>query len=411
MEPHTEVFVARQPLLDAQLRVQGYELLFRDGHHDAFPVGTSDSQATSDVVAAAFWTLSSTEVTGGLPAFVNVPQELLEQEIATVLPPGVVVEILETVEATPAVLAACATLRRRGHRLALDDVTGPELDGPLVALVDIVKVDVRATGVGGARQIARRLRHRDVTLLAEKVETHQEFHDLREVGYELFQGYFFARPQLLHGRAIPQQVLSMNRLLRCLQAPELDLLELEAVVGAEVSLSYKLLRFLNSASVGLRHPVHSLRHAFVMLGERELRKWLGLAATARVLDGGPTVLLAASVTRSRLCEQLAHDSGLELGAQPFWLGLFSLLDAILGLPMPALLTELALDPEVAAALRGEPGPLRDLLDLAVAYERGDWSELAVRRARLGLPASSLPSAYRCALSVGDEVATGELVAA
>ncbi|ROR34270.1 EAL and HDOD domain-containing protein [Inmirania thermothiophila] len=398
-----EFLVARQPIYDADLRVRAYELLYRRGPTAAAEVEDGDA-ATGTVLAGLLMEVGLERLAGTLPAFVNVTPRFVVGGGPVPLPPGrVVLEVLETVDPTAEVLAGLETLRRAGHRIALDDYVLEPERAPLLRLADIVKVDVLALDAARVAESARALRPLGVELLAEKVEDRETFERCRALGFELFQGYFFARPDLMRSRRAPAARTALMRLIARLQDPEAGFDELAGIVRSDVTLGYRLLRYINSAFFGLRVEVDSIERAMIYLGERNLRGWATVLALASV-DDKPSELLTTSLVRARMTERLASRADLEPQAA-FTAGLLSTVDAYLDQPMEAVVEALPLTAELRAALARHEGPLGTLLAGVLAYERGDWA-----RARTLLPETAA-EIYVEALDWADRVRAGLLGAA
>jgi len=389
-----DAFIARQPVFDAKLEVQAYELLFRSGlvnactHHDL-------DQASSKVIADSLFLPGLEALTCGRTAFVNITRDLLIREDVNLLPPATtVLEIIESVEADDEVLAACRRLKERGYRLAIDDYRPDAQHRRLLDVADIVKVDVLVTGPAERVALARQLRPRGIVMLAEKVESEDVFRQTREAGYQLFQGYFFARPTIVKGRDIPGSKLSFLRILGEIHKPDLDLGALGAIVEREVALSYKLLRYINSAFFGWNGDVNSINHALLLLGEREIKRWASVIALAGMSSDKPGELQAHALMRGRFCELLAPGARLaDRSSDLFLMGLFSLMDAMLDHPLDKVLDGLPLAQDVKDSMLGEAGPLRDVFDVVLAYSQGDWEALSGPVKRLGLAEHDLPEIY------------------
>jgi EAL and modified HD-GYP domain-containing signal transduction protein len=229
-------------------------------------------------------------------------------------------------------------------------------------------------------------------LLAEKVETREEFASAKAAGFAYFQGYFFRRPEVLHTKEIPANRLNFLRLLREVSQPELDVIRFEAMIKQEASICYRLLRYLNSAAFGVQNEVHSIRHALTLLGEREVRRWVRLVATLTVCENRPSELLASAMVRARFCELLA--SRVPHGESDlFLMGLFSMIDAILEIPMPRVLESVPVDHETKAVLLGESSKLRPLYDLMLARESGNWEVATDCSRQLRLSESDVAGAF------------------
>ncbi|MBI4873435.1 MAG: HDOD domain-containing protein [Acidobacteria bacterium] len=401
------VFVGRQPIFDRNLRTYAYELLFRSGAGNHFD-GTDAVSATSTVVANTFLSIGADRILGDRRGFVNFPRELLVDQGALALPShSVVIEILETVTPDEAVLRGCRRLKDAGFLLALDDfVHSPEYL-PLVDLADFVKVDFRATPRAQCRALALEFGRRDIRMLAEKVETQEEVEQARDMGYAFYQGYFFAKPQIIAARDVPRSKLNCLRILREVHAPALDFARLEDLIRVEVSLAHSLLRYVNSAAFGLRRRIECLRHALVVLGEREVRKVVSLAALPALASDKPHELTRICLNRGRLCENVAAQSALRARApECFLMGMFSLLDAMIGRPLDEVLGELGLAPDVCAALTRDPPPatpLASVFALCRACEAADPAAIARHSRSLGLAPETVSDLFLEALCWSESV--------
>jgi EAL and modified HD-GYP domain-containing signal transduction protein len=392
-------YLARQPILNREREVVAYELLFRDGPENAFRGGSIPS-ATSSVIADAFLMVGLDALSGGRPVYVNFSRESLLEEVPLLLPPShLVVELLETIEPDERVVRACRALKARGYTLALDDFAWSEAWRPLVELADIVKLDFLATrGAERARTIARLRRYR-TTLLAEKVEHHQDVEDALRLGCALFQGYFFHKPTMLSMRGLAGLESSHLRVLRAISSASCDLRTVEDLVRRDLSLTYKLLRRASSPVFGESIRTGSLRRALQVLGLDEVRRWVALLVVAGLSKGQPAELTRAALLRARFCEAAAPAFGLaERGADLFLMGLFSVLETILGRPLGEILGELALEPELQEALRLDGrSSLARPLRCAIAWERGDWDAVDAISSELPARGDGLPEAYVGAL--------------
>jgi EAL and modified HD-GYP domain-containing signal transduction protein len=369
-------YIAKQPILDAKEQVFGYELLFRDGP-ESLSSGVNSSHASLNTMdySLAFGTGA---VTGEKLAFVNCTRELLVNGLVTLLPPDkTVLEILEDIAPDPDVLEACRRLCGLGYKLALDDFLESNLNSPFLDLVTVVKVDIRANKRTAQARIAQELGRRRLILLAEKVETRQEFEFLLGHGYRYFQGYFFCRPIILETHDIPAVQLNQLRLLRAISDPSLNLKQLDEIIRLDVSLSYRLLRYLNSAAFGL-HRIRSVMHALVMLGESEIRKWVAVVIAGILGRDKTPELVRLAVVRAKFCESLAPRSRSE---SYFLTGLFSLLDAMLDKPMSQVAVELPVPDECRIALLRGENLLAALLRQCERCERGDFQNLLNNQTR------------------------------
>jgi len=402
-----EVFVARQAIFDRRLKVYGYELLFR-ACRDSDSAGTADSAASLQVITTSFFSIGMERLLAGTRAFINFPQDLLADERIFSLPPAkTVIEILETVRPEPAVVEACRVLREKGYVLALDDFSHLHGWDRLANLVSIIKVDFRATTEAEQRALVQRYSSRGICMLAEKIETQEEFARACGMGYHYFQGYFFARPVIVSRREIPGSKLGYLKILKEIHRPELELPALELLIQREVSLASKLLRYINSSIFGWVNPVHSIRQALALLGEQEIRNWVSLATLPTLASDKPDELIRTALLRARFSELLAPWAGIaHRKADLFLVGLFSALDAMLGRPLAEILHEMRLGGDIAQALLGTAlpdQPLASVYALVRQYETGDWNLLAQTAGRLRVPLEMLPDLYLESVSWSGEI--------
>jgi EAL and modified HD-GYP domain-containing signal transduction protein len=386
-----DIFIARQPIFDAHQKVFGYELLFRSGLDNLF-MHPDPNQATSRVIADSFFLLGISELTGGKRAFINVTREVLLKEYLYLVPKDLIVaEILETVAPDPEIIAACKKLKGAGYLLALDDFIYKDEYRSLVELSDFIKVDVLSTDEEAQRSLAKEFAPRGIRLLAEKVETTHVHQGALKMGYTYFQGYFFSKPRIISGKDIPGYKLHYLRLLREIHRREADLKQMGQIIRQEVSLSFKLLRYINSAFFGLRNEISSVMQALALLGEKEIRKWVSLIAMAHMGEDKPEELLVHAVTRAKFCESLAGCTDLAGRKEDlFLMGMFSLLDAILDRSLVDILREIPIAEDIKAALLGEENPLKTVYELALSCESGQWEKFSglARRLRVDEVVSS-----------------------
>ncbi len=376
-------FIARQPILDRRGNTCAYELLFRSGETNAFPDIEGDV-ATSSVLSSTFFTAGVEKICSGRVAFINFPEShLLKGTPGLFHKESLVVEILEDVKATEAVVAQCRKLKAEGYRLALDDFVWDKGLAELIQLADIIKFDLRLTPLDELKELLPKMNlPAKCRLLAEKIETKEEFNDAVEMGFYYFQGYFFARPEIIKNRDIPGSKLNMLQLLGKLNTPDYDIEEIEHLVGQDVAITYKLLNYINSARFARLSPLSSIRQAIAFLGEREFRTFVTLLASACLNDDKPDELIRMSIIRARFLEQIATGNKAE-SRERFLLGLFSLIDAMLDREMAQVVGGLSLSPALEDALIHRRGDLAPWLRLVESYERGLWVpfRLALKRVK------------------------------
>ena len=393
-----EVHVARQPIFNTEKNVIGYELLFRNGTDDFFP-GSDSDQATADVINSSFFLKIVDDLTGGKKAFINFTPRLIKQQIMTILPSqSLAVELTETFEKDPDVLEACRQLKEKGYMVVLDDFVFYKNSDALIKVADMVKVDFVATKEVERKSIAQRIKPLGVSLLAEKVESYFDFKQAKELGYEYFQGYFFGRPEVFSGRDIPGYTVNYLNMLREASRSEIDFDKLEQIFRRDVALSFKILKFINSAFFGVRNKVSSVRQALVLLGRKEILKWVSLLALQNIAQDKPDEVVVLSLIRARFGELLALKLGwTKRSDQAFLVGLFSLVDAMLDRPMDDILRELPLDDEIIVALLRGDNDLGRMNAMARHYEKAEWDQFAVLANELGIASKDVAELYRQSL--------------
>ena len=386
-------FIARQPIFTAERRTYAYELLGRSGLDNFFTETNLDRAAAATVDNMLLFGID--RLTQGHRAFLNCTRDFLLRDFGTILPKNrVVIEVLESVRLDREVLDACRRLKQAGYMIALDDFQDSAEWKPMIDLADFIKVDVLVTSPGEQQRLAREFASAGVRLLAEKVETYEVFEKCRDWRYELFQGYFFSRPQMLSRHDIPPLKLNYLRVLHAANRPSLDMQEVAESIKLEASLSYRLLRYLNSPAFFLPVEVRSIPHALSLLGERGVSKWVSLVVISCMGDGKPEELIALPLVRARFCELLAPLAGLADAANDlFLLGLLSAIDAILDMSMPDILKEITLRAEIHDALLGIPNEFRELFEIVLAYELADWDRMDAAVARLHVAAADIPALH------------------
>jgi len=367
--------LARQPIYNAEKAVVAYELLYRGSPGAPQAQVTSPEGATLEVVAGAM-DIGLDRLAGGLPLHINYPRELLVGEAMLPLPPDhIVVEVLESVTADAAVLAGIAALRKRGHKIALDDYSASRSPPELLQLAHILKIDTLTESREDTTRALATARAHKLSTVAEGVATLEQFEQLVALGFDAFQGNFLQHPQTFVAQKIPASRLGMLRLLGALQADDFSLDEVERLVAQDVSISYRVLRCINSSFYNLPRTVESLRQAIVMLGIDNLRRMCTVVSMMG-FDDHPTSLLVGALIRARMCEQLGRLGGARDTGAFFITGLFSMLDVLLRQPMSRILAELPLSQPVIQALVGEEGDLGAALRCTRAYEQGKWEKVA-----------------------------------
>ena len=369
-------YLARQPILDVRGRVFAYELLFRSGPETAFRGSSLNATRTMIDNTVVFGVRM---LTGGLPAFVNCTTDALERNLVEALPPSMaVLEILEDVKPTARLIDACRRFKKAGYRIALDDFTWqPELE-PLIELADYIKIDFRSPDAESRRDTLARITNFSGALIAEKVETHEEYDQAREEGFTLFQGYFFCKPLLITKRKVPANRVAHMQLLQTMQQQPLDLAKISDLVKRDASLTYRLIRLANSAIIASRQEVTSIKSALIKIGDDQFRRIAWLAIASEFNAGRPEEILRMAFLRARFCELGSSGNSFE-PTQAYLLGLFSMLPAMLQLPMEDSIRDLSLSGSLRNALLrvdcprlDDENPLPARLAWLTLHERGDW---------------------------------------
>lgn len=398
-----DVYIGRQPIFDRDLEVYAYELLFRSGSLNQAArtdVPFDGDRATSQVIVNAFIEIGLDRIVGDQPAFINLTRSFVTARTPLPFPQDrVVLEILEDIEPDAEVLSCLRELADRGYRMALDDFVFKEERRALLELAHIVKIDLMSVPREELQAQVALLRRHDVKLVAEKIETREDFDYCRELGFDYFQGYFLSRPHIVQGRQPPPNRLAVLRLLARLQDPQADAGDIERLVAQDVALSYKLLRYINSAFFALPKKIESIRQAVIYLGTRAIRTWVSLLVVAG-LDDKPAALVNQAMQRARMCELLAQRARRPQPEAYFTVGLFSLLEALIDAPLETILDTLPFTDDIRNALLRQEGPYGEALACAVAYEHGRFGE--ARFDRLG--AAEMTDTYLAATYWADQSA-------
>lgn len=396
------VFLGRQPILDRKQELYAYELLFRSSTANNAAVN-DDLAATASVISHAFGEIGIQQALGPYKGFINCDAALLLSDLPELLPPEkIVLEVLETVDVTPEIVERCTELKRNGFKIALDDFTHEvERWRPLLLLTDIVKVDLQQLDRHQLLATSKALQSYPLRLLAEKVDSREMVDVCKNLGYDFFQGYYFARPAMLAGQKLGQSQAALMRLM-ALVLQDAETSQLEDALKQQPGLAFNLLRLTNSVATGVRMKVTSLRHAITVLGRRQLQRWLQLVIYTNP-DGKdfPSPLMHLAATRGRLIELLAariKPGDKDFEGHAFLTGIMSLMPALLGTPMSNVLQGLPLESSVTEALLNRSGDLGAMLSLAESLENHDTESSRMLAQRLGLVASTVNSSLAQALA-------------
>lgn len=402
-----DIFLGRQPILDRDQRIVAYELLFRTADTSSVTV-TDDMQATASVIHYAFSEMGVQTVLGTQLGFINVSADMLLSDMVELLPKSqVVLELLETIIVTEAVIERCRVLKLLGFALALDDFVFDESYLPLLTLVDIVKIDLLLHSREELQAVVSQLKPWPVKLLAEKVDSAEQAAYCHSLGFDLFQGYYFARPSVLSTKRADPSQLALIRLLG-LVLHDADTPQIEQIFKQHPSLTYNLMRLVNSVASGVHHSIASVSQAIIVLGRKQLKRWLQLLLfTLQVGTPYPSPLLLLAATRGKMMELLAEKQqhNADYCDEAFMAGILSLIDSLIDKPLADIIGELGLSERLAAALLRREGEIGALLQLVESVEHPDLSRTLPLLAQCGgLSLPDLTMAEIEAMSWANQVA-------
>ncbi|OUR61986.1 EAL domain-containing protein [Colwellia sp. 39_35_sub15_T18] len=400
-------YAARQPILDANKNLYAYELLFRDSIDNVFPEIDGD-EATSRMIEASKFNMGISEFTSSKPAFINFTLETLSQGYPEMLTnEEVVVEILETIKPGKKLLSLCKDLHSKGYTIALDDYEHQSVWVHFYPFIKIIKIDIQQSDLAEIKQVITAIKdHPHIELLAEKVETYQEYEQALQLGFKYFQGFFFAKPEMVKAKNLSPSQLAMAELLYETSKPELDLNSITGVFERDVSLSYKLLRYANSAIFRRRSEISTIKQALVILGSSELKRFLGLMFAVTANPDKPTELIKLAMTRAKFCELVAKDMNATIDDSiAFLTGLLSMIDAILDEELEIVLDKLPLAAEIKEPLLTRKGTMAAVIKLLEFIEHAQWDKTNLVMEKLKLDKEQAVKHYNEALAWADEQST------
>jgi EAL and modified HD-GYP domain-containing signal transduction protein len=402
-----QTFISRKPILDIRKNAYAYELLYRPHVDDGLGPCDSDdelTQTTSDICMF----LRTEPVTRWKRVFVKAQPEFLLSKHWRMLPKEhAVIEFANLSEATPEAMVASKELKQDGFGLAVNVSVEGQLMMPLLEMVDFIKVDMLSAPAITQSELPKHFASRGKLFVADRIESEESFRLAREMGYHFFQGSFLSRSAKLGLKKVPSLKMHYLRLIQELQKPQVDFNRVEAVIKKDLSLSFSILRYLNSAAFGTSKEIHSIRQAMALLGEKAIKKWVSLLALAEMAKDKPEELIIQAATRGRFCESLASSVGLgDRREELFLMGLFSMLDAILDCDLEDALRGMPLAADIKGALTGTENQFRDVYEYIHAYEDGKWHRVSAYAAKLATDEAILPEIYINAVNWVDESLRG-----
>jgi EAL and modified HD-GYP domain-containing signal transduction protein len=392
------LYIARQPIYDLNKAVLGYELLYRSSAINQANITDAD-QASCETILNSFMHIGIDNIVGSALAFINLPREfVINDSLTPMFRDQSVLEILECVEPDEEVIKGLKRLKSEGYRIALDDFAFRDEITPFLELSDFIKIDVSTLTKTDIEQQVAHLKPYNVKLIAEKVETQEAYQDCFNLGFDYFQGFFFCYPVMLTRKALPSNKLVILNILNKLHNPDTDSDELEQILVQDIALSYKLLRYINSAAFALRREIDSIKDAIILLGMENLKNWMSLILMSRIIESKPTELIVTGMIRGKMCELLAESEHPEIKHQMFIIGLFSVLDALMDQPLVDLLDNVILSTPIKLALLDKTGVQGEIYQQVLHYEKCNWDELN----KLNVNANEFARSYLNAVNWADQ---------
>jgi c-di-GMP-related signal transduction protein len=375
-----ELFIAKQPIFDRNKNVFSYELLYRLGDKNIYEASDGDF-ASANVILNCFNVIGIKKLTNSKKTFINFTKTLLTEEIATIFPKdSLVIEVLEDIHGDTDILAYCKNLKDLGYEIALDDFVFNEDFISLCKLANYIKIDFRITPIEEQKQVLEKIKFSNIKLIAEKVETQEEFTAAKKMGYDYFQGYFFSKPVIFPFNDIAPIKINYLRLLEKANNPEVNVDELNEIISHDISLSFNLLKFINSAAFFLKTKINTVKQALVFLGENETKKWLTLIILKGLNNEPNSELINYTLERSRFMSTIAQKYNTikktHINAdEAFLTGMLSTLDVLLNRPLEELMEEIPASDVIINAILHKSGNIGTLLKLAESYQSADWKNL------------------------------------
>ena len=371
----SEVFVGRQPIYDRKLGVYGYELLFRSGVANNAAGAVSADGATSQTIVNTFIEIGLEKIVGTRYAFINLTENFfLEEDKLPISPRQVILEVLEDIPVTDKLIAAVKRLHKQGFIIALDDYIYSPEHKPLIEMAEIIKIDLMAMSRDELIKHVKLLKPFNKKLLAEKIETLDEFEHCVDLGFDYFQGYFLSKPRIIKSATLPQNKLAIMNILALLQDADSDIDDIDEAISSDVAMSYKILKLMNSAFFNFTNKIESIKQALLLLGRKKLNSWASMTAMSK-LDDQPSEMIRIAMTRAKMCELLAEQANLKPIENYFTTGLFSALDILMQSPLDILLKPLPISDELRSAVINKEGVMGEALTCTLAYETSDWENV------------------------------------
>ncbi|SLM30543.1 Diguanylate phosphodiesterase metal dependent hydrolase domain protein [Desulfamplus magnetovallimortis] len=398
-----DIYVGRQPILLKNKKTFAYELLFRNSLENSFP-GIDGDIGTSTLLANTFFSIGIAEITGNKPGFINFTRDLIVNKTPLLFPKeNIVIEILENVEPEQSVVNAIHEFRKKGYKVALDDFIFDKKFKPLIKLAHIIKFDLMATPLPTIKGLVKALKSKlNITLLAEKVETYDEFTLAQEMGFTLFQGYFFSKPEVISKTDLSANKMTLLNLISEIGKSDIDFDKLSNIIKGDISISYKLMKFINSPYFRRNNEISTVRDAVSFLGEDTIKQFVRVLAAAGLSDNKPDELMRLSIVRARMCELMGKEIDTPFSSEElFTMGLFSAIDAMLDKEMASVLKDISFSDRIKDGLLGKDKNFNDLLNTCKCFENGDWGDSDLSNVCETPILENLPDIYIDALKMAD----------
>nr|NJM03291.1 HDOD domain-containing protein [Desulfobacula sp.] len=370
-----DLFLARQPVFTSEKKLFGYELLFRLGLENYFPKSIDGNTATSNLLSNIFFPFDLKAILCGKPGLINFTENLILQRMPLLLPKEhFIIEVLEDIEPDEDLISSLSFLNEKGFTIALDDFVYHKKLRPMIELSHIIKFDIQANPLNSIDEILQKMQSDyKILFLAEKVETYAEFEQAKEMGFNLFQGYFFSKPEVLSAKGISTGQATKLGLINEVTKKELNLKRIEDLIKKDVSISFKLLRFINSAYFNRRNPINTIKDAIIYIGTEELKRFINIVAISDLGAQKPNELIRISIVRAGMCERCGGVLKTNFSTDElFTLGLFSFIDAMLDCKMENILSHIAFSEKMKSALLGNDKEFKMILNIVEGFEKGDW---------------------------------------
>lgn len=390
-----DIFLAKQPIFNKYNEIFANELLFRQSHLNRY-TGNDGDEATVEVIRNSLINFGLNKIADNKKIFINFTENILKSDILTILSPEVIaIEILENIEPTEEIIEKCRELKKMKYTIVLDDFVFHEKYNKLIEFVDIIKVDFMLTRGAERKNILNRIKSNKIKFLAEKIETIEEFNEAVSYGYSYFQGYYLSKPILIAGKKIPENKIIYMRLLQELSSKKFSMETIEEFIKKDISLSYKLLKIVNSAELGFKHKIKSIKQALAYIGEDKIKKWLYLISIKFIGKDKPEVVIINSLARAKFGELILLRSKYDKEAfQGYLVGMLSLVDVLLEKPIKEVLQEIPIEDEVKVGIIGEVANRYSLLlSLIIAYEKSEIYRVLILVAYFNISIEDLRLSY------------------